>query len=130
MSGLAVILVPAGFIAALICFRWARWLAVAAVVFTVLWLAGRTHNAHAQASPIVQCRIGAFSAVMPDYACVAMTHAATKLMFGVTPMPGADYTGVRACAADAGAQMGLQPYAMVGECNAIWREMVTARIRR
>lgn len=41
MSGLAVILVPAGIIAALICFRWARWLAIAFVVFTVWWFAGR-----------------------------------------------------------------------------------------
>lgn len=41
MSGLAVILVPAGIIAALIYFRWARWMAIAFVVFTVWWFAGR-----------------------------------------------------------------------------------------
>lgn len=123
MAAPLVILIPAGIIAALICFRWARWLALASVL---VWLV--SHRAHAQASPIVQCQIGAFSGVMPDYACAALTRGATKLLFGVTPMAGVDYTGVRACAADAGGRLGLQPYTLVGECNAIWRDMLTARM--
>jgi hypothetical protein len=41
MSGLAIILVPAGIIAALICFRWARWIAIAFVLFTLWWFDGK-----------------------------------------------------------------------------------------
>jgi hypothetical protein len=40
MSGLIVILIPAGIIAALICFRWARWTALLFVLFTLWWFTG------------------------------------------------------------------------------------------
>jgi hypothetical protein len=41
VSGLAIILVPAGIIAALICFRWARWTALLFVLFTLWWFDGK-----------------------------------------------------------------------------------------
>lgn len=44
MSALAIILVPAGIIAALICFRWARWTAIAFVLFAAWWLSSAHAN--------------------------------------------------------------------------------------
>lgn len=41
MSGLSIILIPAGIIAALICFRWARMLAAVFLIVTVIYFANR-----------------------------------------------------------------------------------------
>jgi hypothetical protein len=53
MSALDVILVPAGIIAALICFRWARTLAMLVIVASVLWFVACASRAGAQDS--AQC---------------------------------------------------------------------------
>ena len=44
----------------------------------VLWLFVAL-PAHAQQSPMVQCRVGSWAEVMPDFACDAVMDGAAKL---------------------------------------------------
>lgn len=86
------ILILAGAIAALICFRWARTLLIFGIAAVVLWFF--VHHAHAQKSVMVQCRTGASSDVVPDYACDALLDGFAHL----STVEGKENASVMECA--------------------------------
>ena len=95
---MATILVPAGIIAALILFRWARTLALYALAAGVIWV--MFHHAHAQKSTMVQCRTGHVVQMVPDYACDALLEGYGYLnIAGEKPVQNGsmDRLGVFAC---------------------------------
>jgi hypothetical protein len=94
-----------------------------AVLCIGLYACAEMPPAHAQSSPMVQCQIGSWAQVMPDYACEAMEAGARKLKVYVGSNRVGDYTGIRACSENAAAQLGLDQYALMGECGAIWRNI-------
>lgn len=78
MTGLLVIIAPAGVLAALILFRWARTLALFGLGAMVVWF--MTHPAHAQKTTLVQCDAGGRYTV-PDNVCDVLLEGFSKLRF-------------------------------------------------
>jgi hypothetical protein len=76
-----------------------------------LWLA-LASPAHAQQSPMVQCRIGSFVQVMPDFACDAFTEGAKKLRQN----PDTVYD----CVKESGRHMQASLEARMNVCQTIW----------
>jgi hypothetical protein len=110
MAALALIVVPAGLIAALICFRWARLVLICGIIGTVIWM----HSAHSQSSPIVQCHIGTWAEDMPDFACDAVTQAVRKL---VPRNPRSEF----ACATAIQRQVQTTNSHAIDICNAVYQ---------
>jgi len=79
---------------------------------------------HAQQSPMVQCRIGSFVQVVPDFACDGLMQGATKLRRDGHPSDGGDYTGILHCAAEVAQYVAKQPYELTHICSLIWQAMV------
>ena len=118
MSGLlAFIIIPAGIIAALILFRWARTLVC---VGLVLWLLA--HHAHAGQTPMVQCTTGSVSQVVPDYACDALTIGYAELRF-----KGGEDPGQWRCAIAIGRYIGRDASNFIGMCQRMWTIETTHR---
>ena len=73
---------PVIFLLLLLAFKPVRmivgWL-LFAVLCIGLYACAQMPPAHAQSSPMVQCQIGSWAQVMPDYACEAMEAGAVKL---------------------------------------------------
>jgi hypothetical protein len=83
--------------------------------------------AYAQQSPMVQCRIGSFVEMMPDFACDGFTEGATKLLLNGRSSDGGDYTGIYHCAATAADYVGGQSRDLAHVCNLIWQAMIRDR---
>jgi hypothetical protein len=116
MNALIVLLVVIpGIIAALICFPGLRWLTVAALT---MWFFATV--AHAESSPIVQCRIGSFVQMMPDYACEALEAGAEKLHPDQSVPVN---SGVRECSAEMTQYLDVRPDQMINVCISVWVAM-------
>jgi hypothetical protein len=95
-------------------------------LLTVLWLFIAMPT-HAQQSPMVQCRIGSFVQVVPDFACDAFMRGATKLRPAAHPSDGGDYTGIKRCAAEVAQKSNNQPYEFIHVCSLMWQAMARDR---
>jgi len=73
-------------------------------------------TAGAQQSPMVQCRIGSWVQVMPDYACEAMEAGAEKLR----PNEPAPTSGVKECAAEMTQYLKARSDQMINPCVSVW----------
>lgn len=115
-------LVIAGLLAALVLFRWARTLAMIALVATALWFAA--HRSHGQPAPMVECRIGSFVRVVPDYACAALSSGSQKLRLAADP--DIMRASVMACATEMARQLNpTYPNQFLGVCQ----EMLSDALR-
>jgi hypothetical protein len=115
---MTIILIPAGILAALICFRWARTLALWLVVALVVGFFVSVH-AHAQSSPMVQCQIGSWAQVMPDYACEAARRGSDKLV----PR---DVGSIFACAKEMDRTLQASQSSEIEICNGAYQGLMIA----
>jgi hypothetical protein len=119
---MAIILIPAGIIAALIMFRWARTLALWAFGALLVW--GYICFAHAEQYPMVQCELGSVSQVVPSYACDALTLGYNELRF-----VGED-TGRQSmmrCSEVIGRYVHKGPEQFINACYRMWEAETTAQ---
>lgn len=123
MSGLFVILIPAGTLAALILFRWARTLALFLAAALVIWFVIHMSHARAQAIPAVQCRTGNLVQLTSGDVCDALLAGYRKIHPG--PSAGQAQTGVMDCAKEIAAQLEPNyPNRFIGVCTQMWQSTV------
>jgi hypothetical protein len=111
---------PVIFLLLLLAFKPVRmivgWL-LFAVLCIGLYACAQMPPAHAQSSPMVQCQIGSWAQVMPDYACEAMEAGAEKLHQERSDTEG---TGIKQCAVEMTRYLRVGPQDMLNECQAVW----------
>jgi hypothetical protein len=84
-------------------------------ILVLLWLAA-SPSSHAQKSTIVQCRIGSFAEVMPDFACDALMKGAAKLR--------REPHSIMDCADEMLKYIDATRAKTIVPCNEIWARMI------
>jgi hypothetical protein len=86
--------------------------------FGILLCVAVTPMANAQSSAMVQCRIGSWVKVVPDFACDAIRAGSLKLSpFGTDAVIG---DGMRACALEVTKYVQARPDEMLDACQSVW----------
>jgi hypothetical protein len=82
-----------------------------------------TMPGHAQQSPIVQCQVGSWAQVMPDYACDAV-------MSGVAKLRTDDAHSLFACEDEISRSVQASYTARANICQGIWSAMLIEAVQR
>lgn len=120
MRTMLVIIIPAAILAALVCFRSVRTLAMIGFAVLVVWAI--TQAAHAQSSPIVQCDIGDYGRYrVADYVCDAMALGYPHLK---DVPPGDLHPNVQACTDEMNRWVHAPPGVIFNTCYHMWLDNV------